>query len=375
MTGTRKYIVDTTLRDGEQAPGVVFLQHEKKEIAASLNEMGIDELEIGTPAMGEEELRDMQAIVAMQPNFRTIAWCRATKNDIDAAVEAGVDAVNISFPVSSILLAAMDRDLSWVLKLLEELLPYAKHKFKYVYVGAQDASRAEYHFLKLFASRAFSLGANRVRIADTVGVMNPVSVAELFSKLLTDFSDADFEFHPHNDMGMATANAFMALMSGASGVSCTVNGLGERAGNAALEELVVAMNQTSTLSTTYDISKISVLSKLVQKYSGQDIHASKPIVGENAFSHESGIHTRCLMKNKLAYQPFDEALIGKKSHRIVYGKHSGKASVERFFKEKGIVLNAIETMMMMTQIKNMAIKTKHVLSDHHLLNVYNNMFS
>ncbi len=368
MTATRKYIVDTTLRDGEQAPGVVFFNYEKLEIANALDQMGIEELEIGTPAMGKEEIRDMAAIVASKHNFKTIAWCRATMDDLKAAIETGGDAVNISFPVSHVLLAAMDRDTAWVINRMETLIAYAKQHFSSVYVGAQDASRAERSFLNTFCTKSLELGADRIRIADTVGVMNPISVKTLFEELSSDFPGTDFEFHPHNDMGMATDNALTALMSGASGVSCTVNGLGERAGNASLEELIVAMDR-SILSGQYDLTKINVLSKMVERYSGTKLPASKPIVGANAFVHESGIHTRCMLKDKLAYQPFDEALVGH-SGRFVIGKHSGKASVDRFFKEKGISLNAVQLMRIMNHIKSRTRKTKVALDPGHLLEAY-----
>ncbi len=369
MAKNKKYIVDTTLRDGEQAPGVVFFKPDKLEIAKELDKLGVEELEIGTPAMGKEEIFDMQSIVALNAGFKTIAWCRAVASDIEAAHQVGVDAVNISFPVSQVLLAAMEKDFAWVYNQMTELIGKAKSLFDFVYVGAQDASRAEYAFLCKFCSKAIDLGVDRIRIADTVGIMNPMSVKTLFEQLSSEFPETDFEFHPHNDMGMATANALTALMSGATGVSCTVNGLGERAGNASLEELIIAMHQAE-IGNEYDISTINNLSKLVERHSGMTLQASKPIVGENAFSHESGIHTHCLIKNKMSYQPFDEAIIGKKNNRFVFGKHSGKASIEHFFKDKGINLSSIQLMMIMSHIKSMAHKTKSALSDGHLLQAY-----
>ncbi|MFB6343678.1 hypothetical protein ACE1ET_18295 [Saccharicrinis sp. FJH62] len=375
MVKERKYLVDTTLRDGEQAPGVVFFQPDKLEIAAKLDALGIEELEIGTPAMGEEEVADMQAIVAMKRGFISIAWCRAMKYDIDMAEKSGVDAVNISFPVSHLHLMAMDKSPAWVLDSMDYLLPYALNKFDRVYIGAQDASRAEYPFLQSFVEKAFNLGAERVRIADTVGVMNPVMVSELFGSLREIFPSGDFEFHPHNDLGMATANAITALMSGANSISGTVNGLGERAGNAAIEEVIMGMNQALIASGPYNFSVISELSQLVAERSNIQLHPSKPIVGENAFSHETGIHTRCILKNKLTYQPFDESVVGKKQNRIVFGKHSGKASVESFFKDRGIILNSIQLMMIMRGIRDIAMSTRTILSDNHVMNVYHSLFT
>ncbi|MFB6320575.1 hypothetical protein [Saccharicrinis sp. FJH54] len=375
MVKERKYLVDTTLRDGEQAPGVVFFQPDKLEIAAKLDALGIEELEIGTPAMGEEEVADMKAICCMRHAFRTIAWCRAMEYDIDMALRTGVDAVNISFPVSHLHLMAMDKSPAWVLETMERLIPYALKHTDRVYIGAQDASRAEYPFLETFIETAFDLGAERVRIADTVGIMNPVMVSTLFSRLREIFPAGDFEFHPHNDLGMGTANAITALMYGAGGISGTVNGLGERAGNAAIEEVIIGMQQAQLAVGSYDLSQICNLSNLVAERSNIQLHPSKPIVGENAFSHETGIHTRCLLKNKLTYQPFDERVLGNKNNRIVFGKHSGKASVEHFFRDRGIILNSIQLMMIMRGIRDLAVSTRTFLSDHHVMNVYNNLFA
>ena len=371
----RKYIVDTTLRDGEQAPGVVFFQSEKIEIAGMLDKKGFEELEIGTPSMGAEEVSDMKAIVVKNFNFLSIAWCRALIADIDLAVETGVKAVNISFPVSDLHLAAMQKSREWVLNRMLEVIPYALVRFEKVFVGAQDASRADVNFLNEFIHQALSLGAVRVRIADTVGIMTPVKVMNLFTGLCNDFPDTDFEFHAHNDLGMATANALTALQFGASGVSCTVNGLGERAGNAALEELVVALGQENIEEEKYKLSIISKLSEKVSFYSKQEVHSTKPIVGENAFVHETGIHTNCILKNKLAYQPFDEARVGKKHSRIVFGKHSGRAGLEHFFRDKGIQLNALQLMLILNGVKELAIKTRTILSDDHIMQIYDKLFA
>ena len=234
---SKPYLIDSTLRDGEQAPGVVFHLEEKLKIASLLDQAKIPEVEVGTPAMGKDEVAEIKAIVQAGFKFKTLSWCRATKEDIDAAAMAGTSGVNISFPVSDIHLFAMGKTQGWVLHTMREMVAYAADKFEYVAIGAQDASRAEFHFLSDFIGEAIWLKASRVRIADTVGILNPITTARLFRKIRKYFPHISLEFHGHNDLGMATANTFTALSAGANCASVTVNGIGERAGNAALKKL------------------------------------------------------------------------------------------------------------------------------------------
>src|SRR5208337_589224 len=191
--------------------------------------------------MGRQEITDIKTIVNAGFNFKTLAWCRGTKDDVDAAIKAGTQGVNISFPVSDIHLAAMGKNRLWVLDTMAEIIRYASSKFEYVAIGAQDASRSDDQFLSEFLDKAIHLNVSRVRIADTVGILNPHTTSNLFRKIKRIFPDVVLEFHGHNDLGMATANTITALSSGATCASVTVNGIGERAGNTALEEIVMAM--------------------------------------------------------------------------------------------------------------------------------------
>src|ERR1035437_3411671 len=179
------YLIDTTLRDGEQAPGVVFNLKEKLRIAELLDKALIPEVELVRPAMGKQEINDMKIITREGFKFKTLAWCRATKSDIDGAVKSGTNGINLSFPVSDIHHIAMGKDHKWVIRTLYEMYHYASSKFEYVAIGAQDASRADFLFLSDFIGEALLLGAARVRIADTVGILNPITTSRLFQKIST----------------------------------------------------------------------------------------------------------------------------------------------------------------------------------------------
>jgi len=354
------YLIDTTLRDGEQAPGVVFALSEKIEIARRLDEIGISELEIGTPAMGKNEQKDIRCLLNQGFSFEATCWARAAKPDLMAALNCGATRVSLSFPVSDIQLQAIGKSREWVMQSIPEIMKMAGNEFDFVAVGAQDASRADLRFLKEYIAAVQSFGARRVRIADTVGVMNPIGVKKLFQTLATDFPGMDFEFHGHNDLGMATANHAMALVSGASSASLTVNGLGERAGNAALEEVIFALKYSFGVNLGYKGELLTALSEYVEKVSGRKQSVSKPVTGEMAFSHESGIHCRSLKENQLSYQPFHPGEIGRETN-LVIGKHSGTGALSEFLERKNIFLSSTEIKELVAKIKALSTQLKRDL--------------
>jgi len=363
MRRNRVHLIDSTLRDGEQAPGVIFSRAEKCAIASALSAAGVPELEAGTPAIDAEERADLRAIAGLGLPCRITAWCRAVSQDLDHAQSCGVDAVHISFPVSPVLLGAMGKDETWMWSAMPEIVALARARFGRVSVGAQDASRASPDLLRRFVLLARDSGACRVRVADTVGIWNPRQAWRCFRDLRRLAGGGfSLEFHGHNDLGMAGANTISAIEGGADAASVTVNGLGERAGNAALEEVVMALGLTLGMDCGVDTATLSSLCDLVAQCSGRPIHAAKPIAGRDAFRHESGIHTAALLRNPAAYEPFPAADIGRAPNPFVVGKHSGSAGVRAVLAGHGVALPAVFPSEMLPAIRRCARTKKRSLN-------------
>ena len=373
MHNKKIYYIDTTLRDGEQAPGVSFSIPEKITIAHMLDVCGIDELEAGIPAMGDKERQVIKVIADQGFSFRISTWSRAIKKDIDTAKCCGADGINISFPVSDIQLEAINKNRKWVLNSLKEMVGYARNYFAYVSIGAQDASRAERNFLETFIILCQECGVDRIRIADTVGCHDPFSCYDLISRTTNRYPNVRFEYHAHNDLGMATANTLAAIAAGVSAVSTTINGLGERAGNASMDEVVIAVRKTLGRTDKINSRFFPYLAGYVEKISGRRLSDSKPITGKTILQHESGIHTRSILINKESYQFIDGPEIGRHDYEIVFGKHSGTFAVLRFFEDKGIRLEKKTLKEIMQQIKLLSTLRKKAIAEEELLDLYYRM--
>ena len=359
-------IDDTTLRDGEQTAGVVFSLDEKKRIALLLDAIGVGELECGIPAMGREEQDAIRALVELDLRARLITWNRAVIADIQASLDCGIRAVDISLSVSDIHIRhKLGKDRSWVKDRLRRVLGFAKRHDLYVSVGGEDASRAEPEFLVELMEIARREGADRFRFCDTLGVLDPFATYQKV-RYLAERVDLDLEVHTHNDLGMATANAIAGLRAGARFVSTTVNGLGERAGNAALEEVVMALKHACGVDPGIDTRRFVELSRLVGQASCRPVPEWKPVVGEKVFAHESGLHADGVLKYTGNYEGYDPAEVGL-TREMVIGKHSGRHGLSDRLIRLGVCLARPQLDVLLQQVRTSAQRRKRSLTDADLL--------
>ena len=364
---------DTTLRDGEQTAGVVFANEEKLRIAKLLDKVGVDQIEAGVPVMGGDERDSIKKIVNADLDASIMGWNRAVVSDIKASIDCGVDAVAVSVSTSDIHIEKkLNESRQWVLEHMVEATEFAKNQDLYVSVNAEDSTRSDFEFLVEFARKAKEAGADRLRYCDTVGIMTPLKTHEAIKNLKREV-DIAIEMHTHNDFGLAAANALTGAKGGAEYIGTTVNGLGERAGNAPLEEIVMALKHLEDLDLGFNTSDFLELSEYVARASAQDLPVSKAIVGSNTFAHESGIHADGVLKDSETYEAFTPQEVGAE-RQLVIGKHSGKKAIlAKFEKEYGIELTEEEAESLLPKVRSLAVELKRALFDKELVSLYEEM--
>ena len=369
----RVLIFDTTLRDGEQSPGATMSHSEKLEIASLLDEMGVDIIEAGFPIASEG---DFQAVSEIAKNARNAVICglaRANLGDIDRAWEAVKHApqgrIHTFIGTSPLHRDITALDMDGMVARIHDTVTHARNLCDDVQWSPMDATRTEHDFLCRVVETAIKAGATTINIPDTVGYTYPRESAELIRMLLERVPGADaitFATHCHNDLGMATANALAAVEAGARQVECTINGLGERAGNTALEEVVMALRVRGDIlpyATGIDTTKIMGLSRMVAAVSGFPVQYNKAVVGKNAFAHESGIHQDGMLKNKETFEIMRPEDIGLAATNLVMGKHSGRAALRAKLSELGYELGDNQLKDVFVRFKALADRKKEVYDD------------
>lgn len=362
-------IDDTTLRDGEQTAGVVFANREKIRIARILDAVGVHQIEAGIPAMGGDEKKTIKKIAALGLNASVLGWNRAVIKDIQDSIDCGVDAVAISVAVSDIHIEQkLKKSRQWVLDSVSLAVDFAKKHDLYVSVNAEDGSRGELDFLVEFGKNAEEAGADRMRFCDTIGLLDPFQTYKIIGELVKALK-IDIEMHTHNDFGMATANALAGVKAGATWINTTVNGLGERAGNAAFEEVVMAMKYIGHLDLGLKTEMFRELSEYVAMASARTIPIWKAIVGTNVFAHESGIHADGVIKDPKTYEAFSPEEVGL-TRQLVIGKHSGSNAIHSKFHEYGIELTPEESQDILVEVRRTSVQLKRALFDKELMGIY-----
>ena len=364
-------IFDTTLRDGEQAPGCSMNLREKIEVAKCLEKMKVDIIEAGFPVSSPGDFESVSTIAGIIKDCTVASFARLAQKDIDTAWEAVKNAAD---PRLHLFIATSPLHMEYKLKMtpdqvLERTAAMVKYAGKYcsnIEFSAEDATRSDIDFLTKVVDTAIKNGAAVINLPDTVGYTTPSEMRAIIEHMMENVENADkveFSVHCHNDLGMAVANSLAGVLGGARQIECTVNGIGERAGNTSLEEVVMAMKTRPDIfevNTEIDTTKIYRVSKTVYNIIGQNPPINKPIVGKNAFAHESGIHQHGVMANKKTYQILTPETVGISSNNIVLGKHSGRHAFEARINEMGYTLSEEELNKCFEEFKSLCDKKKNI---------------
>lgn len=362
-------IIDTTLRNGEQAAGVVFSKHEKIRIAKMLDEIGVPEIEIGTPTIGPLEREIIKEIAASDIKCKLFVYCEASPENVEIADCCGIKNLILNISTSDLhIKVKYGKNRTWVLNQLRESISAAKEHGMEFIVSAEDATRTDLEFLLKVLNLAQKREAYRFRICDTVSRLDPFRTFMLVNNILNN-TDFPIEVYNHNDFGMSTANAMASIRAGAVSLVTSVSGIGEGTGNAALEEIVMALKYLEDVDLGINTAKFREIAEYVAKASARAVPVWKAIVGTNVFAHESGIHADGVLKNPRNYEVFEPGEVGL-TRQLVVGKHSGSHTILHKFKEFGIELTINEANDILALSRAMAVDLKRPLFDKELMYIY-----
>lgn len=362
--GRRIRIFDTTLRDGDQMAGVELSLEDKIEIAKALDELGVDIIEAGFPISSRIDFETIKAISKELSKAKVAALARASKRDVDEAAASEAHVIHVFIATSDIHLKHKLRlSREQALEKIAETVEYAKEYGALVLFSAEDATRSDREVLMKAYLEAVNAGSKYINIPDTVGVATPWKMADLVRFVRSKLpKNIWIDVHCHNDFGLATANSLAGVLGGADGVQVTINGFGERAGNASLEEVVAALHYLMGYRTGVDLRKLTPISRLVAEKFGITLQPNKPIVGLNAFAHEAGIHVHGVLSNPATYEPISPEEVGNR-RRIVLGRHSGKHAVAWALKRMGVEPRDEIVNYVLEKLKEVAPRIKKVSED------------
>lgn len=360
---------DTTLRDGEQAPGVAFSAETKVAIFDALVAAGVRWIEAGIPAMGGQDVRAMQSMLERRDEVQLVGWNRGVVEDLRYTISLGFRAVHLGLPTSGLHLKhSVKKDRTWLLRTAQDMIKLAKDEGCFVSISAEDTGRTEIGFLQEYAVAVHEAGADRLRLSDTIGILDPRQYAERV-RAVASASDIDLQTHCHNDFGLAVANTLAGLDAGARYFHVTVNGVGERAGMPDLAQTVLALRQFHDTDLGVDLTALHELSDLVAAACGQAVAPWQPIVGSNVFAHESGIHTNGMLSESSTFEPFPPGLVGGE-RKLVVGKHSGRAMLRHVLNGQGIDVQDALLGDLLVDVREAAIRNRSIVTTDELVHLY-----
>jgi isopropylmalate/homocitrate/citramalate synthase len=360
---------DTTLRDGEQSPGMAFSKEAKLRLHDELVEAGVRWIEAGIPAMGGDELSYMRELLARGSNAMLIGWNRGVRADVEQSLDLGFPGIHIGLPASKQHLGdSVRRDRSWLLRTAAELVGLGKDRGAFVSISAEDVGRTEIDFLVEYACCVHEAGADRLRLSDTIGILTPEGYAERVGAIVAQ-CPIDLQCHAHNDFGLGVANTIAGLRAGARYFHVTINGIGERAGMPDLAQAVMALKALYDRDVGVDTSRLYRLSRALRDVVGREIPPWQPVVGDNVFAHESGIHVNAMLRNASSFEPLHPGDVGG-MRRYVLGKHSGRAIVRATLTAQGIEPHEEKLGPCLDRVRELAVQRGGAVEPDELGQIY-----